>query len=238
MDESLKIAIIEDDDEDTRILKENLLRFSRENGIVFCISIFSTADYFLFSDDGRYDVVFLDIELPGTDGLTAAKKIRSRNEIIELVFCTSFSQYAIKGYEVKARDYLVKPYSYVALCMTLSNVLKAIQVKKDSFIEIVKSDSKWKINLNSIEYIECNGHHLYFHTIQGELECYGSLTKYLEKMNNQNFLRISSCLAVNFRFIEKVADDSVYIGRNRLPISRGMKKSFLEKLNCLINEGR
>jgi two-component system, LytTR family, response regulator LytT len=238
MDESLRIAIIEDNDEDAKRLKEQLLRFSHERGIDFHISIFSTADYFLFSEDENYDVAFLDIELPGTDGMTAARAIRNRNQKIEIVFCTSFSQFAIRGYEVHARDYLVKPFTYVALTMTLENVLKAVSSKKDSFIEICNNDTKRKINIHSIQYLECTGHHIYFHTTEGEMECYGSLSKYLEKLNNPNFIRISSSLAVNFVFIEKVADDSVYIGKVRLPISRGMKKSFLQKLNCRINEGR
>lgn len=67
---------------------------------------------FLEEYDSTYDIVFLDIEMPGSDGLTTAREIRGKDDAVAIIFITNMAQYAIHGYEVNAIDFMVKPVGY------------------------------------------------------------------------------------------------------------------------------
>ena len=67
-----------------------------------------------------YDIIFMDVEMPGLDGFGAAEKIRAVDADAVLVFVTNMAQYAIKGYEVDALDYVLKPVNYYQFCTKLS----------------------------------------------------------------------------------------------------------------------
>ena len=94
-----------------------------------------------------FDLVFLDIEMPGIDGITLAKRLRAVSENVQIVFLTSHIEYALEGYEVNALRYLVKPVDM----NKLSEVLKYIQ---DKNVRIVTSKSEYITRYNISDYEE------------------------------------------------------------------------------------
>ena len=99
-----------------------------------------------------FDLVFLDIEMPGIDGITLAKRLRAVSENVQIVFLTSHIEYALEGYEVNALRYLVKPVDM----NKLSEVLKYIQDKKNNSRQImIKQEGEdIVIDLSDIIYME------------------------------------------------------------------------------------
>ena len=106
------IAIVEDDKTQAASLKEYLLRYAAENGEAFAVKTFSNAVIFLEKYTAVYDVVFMDIKMPYLNGIAAAHKLRELDKGVLLFFITSLTQYAIRGYEVDALNYIVKPVEY------------------------------------------------------------------------------------------------------------------------------
>jgi len=106
------IAVIEDEDVHAAKLEENLSLYQKEYHCEFRVVRFRTAEDFLADYRSAYAVVFMDIQLPGMNGMEAAFKLRTLDKTVSLIFITSLSQYAQKGYEVDAVGYLLKPVSY------------------------------------------------------------------------------------------------------------------------------
>ena len=118
----LNVAIVEDDINASNKLVSFFDEFKKENDIDFNIKTFTNGESFLKEHD-KYDVVFMDIELPGMNGMETITKLRMINQNIIVVFVTNLAQYAIKGYEVNAFDFIVKPVSYYGFCLKLNRVL-------------------------------------------------------------------------------------------------------------------
>ena len=106
------IAIVDDDENIRQQLQSYLKKYTENFGEDFVVSEFSIPEAFLTNYKSNYDVVFMDIDMPGMNGLQAAKRLRELDEKVVLIFVTNLAQYAIKGYEVAATDFVVKPVEY------------------------------------------------------------------------------------------------------------------------------
>ena len=122
------VGIVEDEAESLATLKEGLARYQRETGVEFKTTCFRDAELFLTNYKPVYDIVFMDIMLPGMTGLEAAKRLRKYDEDVCLIFTTTMAQFALKGYEVNAQDYFVKPFAYYDLKMRLDRVIRKLHV--------------------------------------------------------------------------------------------------------------
>lgn len=106
-----RIAICDDEQLDIKYIKELLHIWQEETNISLQLETFTSAENFLFhyAEDKLYDIILLDIELGGMDGVTMAKKIRKENKTVQIIFISGYSDYIAEGYEVEALHYLLKP---------------------------------------------------------------------------------------------------------------------------------
>lgn len=113
----------------TMILKKyNLssLAMPKKNNLEYSSNIYRNGLDILSKYMPIYDIIFIDIEVPYVNGLKGAEKIRELDSVVILVFITNLKQYALKGYEVDAMDFLVKPISYTAFSTMMSRIMKRI----------------------------------------------------------------------------------------------------------------
>ena len=110
---SYRAAICDDSTTDAEFVGSILHQWAAERGIEVESERFASADAFLFryAEDKSFDLLLLDVEMPGTDGVTLAKTVRQENEAVQIVFITGYSDYIAEGYDVAALHYLVKPVS-------------------------------------------------------------------------------------------------------------------------------
>lgn len=123
------IAIVEDDKTQAESLKEYLLRYAAENGEAFAVKTFANAVVFLENYTAVYDVVFMDIKMPYLNGIAAAHKLRELDKNVLLFFITSLTQYAIRGYEVDALNYIVKPVEYNEFALKFRKAMDRLSEK-------------------------------------------------------------------------------------------------------------
>lgn len=233
----LSVAIVEDDEKDAKTLTSALMRYGKENSEEFRLKRFENAEKFLLDYRPVYDVVFMDIELSGTmDGLNAAKRMRRYDEDVALLFVTNMAQFAVKGYEVSALDYFIKPISYYDLKMRMDRIRRTRR-KSGVSINIPIDGGVRKVFSDDIHYIEVNNHTLYYHTVGGTLSARGSINEAEKALSASGFARCSISYLVNLRHCTEIRGGTVKVGGDDLRITRGKHKEFLYKLAETLNGG-
>lgn len=225
-----KIAIVEDNAAAAGKLDGFLKRYAEENREQFEITVFGDAFDFLDGYRQIYDMVFMDIELPGMDGMEAAGRLRQIDRKVTLIFVTNMAGFAVKGYEVDAADYVVKPVHYGDFELKLKRVI-ARHKEADEAILVVRQGGYLRLRLREIRYVEVRGHKLIFHTQDGEVSGSGTLLETEEKLKDKGFLRCNKCYLVNQKHIAAVEGYALIMsGGEELQISRPRKKAFMSEL--------
>ena len=229
----IKVAIVEDNAEDAERLKAYLKRFCEELKIEYDLSCFGNGMVFLDKMNGEFDIIILDIEMPMLDGMSTAKRIREIGSESNILFVTNMAQYALQGYEVEAKGYMLKPVLYFNFSEAMKKIVKNISASNAMQEDIVLNTKQGIriIKSSTLKYVEVLGHSLIFHTDNGDYRCGRKTLKELEKeLNCANFARCSSCFMVNVSYISvikgneiKLYDDTV------LCLSRGKKQDFIKK---------
>lgn len=111
----VRIKILEDDPADRDTLIECLRKYEREQGQSFSITAYDNPSDFMDNYHMDADLIFMDIELPGINGIETSHQLRAADPVVALVFITNMEQYAINGYEVDALDFVIKPINYYRL---------------------------------------------------------------------------------------------------------------------------
>ncbi len=226
----LRIAIVEDEQEAYHQLKKYILKIEQEQQLQFLLTHYCTGEDFLDKGACTHDIVFMDIEMPGMSGMEAAKKMRQKNDWTQLLFTTRLAQFAIKGYEVDAADFLVKPISYYDFAMKMQKVLRRVQKKNHLTIPVATKTGLQIIPFSDLMYVEVSGHRLYYHTVRGVIDACGALKDLAEKLKGKGAARCNSCYLVNLNFVSGLYKDTVTVGSDTLKISRSRKKEFLDAL--------
>ena len=228
----LNIAIVEDEKEMSNCLRDYLIKFFNEENISIDISIFDNGNIFLEKYKLNYNLIFLDIELPGMNGMETITKLRMINQNIIVVFVTNLAQYAIKGYEVNAFDFIVKPVSYYGFCLKLNRVLIRFNNNKDKILWInVSGVGKRKINISDLKYVEVIKHNIIYHTLHGDFQTRDTMQNVIENINDSRFVLCNRCYLVNLKFVSEIRQWSTIVGGDELQMSHLKKKEFVNEVN-------
>ena len=226
------IAIIEDDDSEYSVIKSQIDKFSEESdgAYEFDCRRFYDAVSFLQAYKPIYDIVFMDIGLPGINGFDAAKKLRAIDDSVLLIFVTNMSQFAVAGYEVSAFDFVVKPVRYGALRLKLMRALQKLDAEVDKKITVSSPEGMRVVPVSAIKYVEVMNHDIIYHTTLGDIKSYGSLKKTEAAIASESFIRCNSCYLVNLKYVTGVKEFTVFIGAEEIAISHAKKKEFMVAL--------
>lgn len=176
-----------------------------------------------------FDIVFLDIEMPETDGLELSRQLRKISSEVYIVFLTSHVEYAIKGYEVNALRYLLKPINGEALKEIIDYVSSKIYDGKALWVR--SEEREVKVKLDDILYIEALNQYVMIRTFGEEIRVRGMISDYEEKLINEDFFRIHRSYIVPLGKIVKTGCAEVILeGNVIIPLSRGKKKELNVKM--------
>lgn len=233
----INIAIIEDEEKTSRELQSFVDEFFTTKNEAYSIKSFDNAETFINSFKPSYNLVLVDINLPGMNGMDAIKEIRKFDSSVMVIFITSLAQYAVKGYEVSAFDFIVKPVNYYNFSLKLNRAYLNLKNQINSSIVLNNKSSMKKMDISSIYYIETNDHKLIFHTVDGTYETYASLKDYIGALSDHSFALCNQCYFVNLRYVQEVVDNYVTVGNDRLLISRPRRGEFIKALNLYFSKG-
>jgi DNA-binding LytR/AlgR family response regulator len=184
----------------------------------------------------RVDLLFLDIEMPGINGLDFFSSIPHPPKVI---FTTAYRNYAAQAFDVDAVDYLLKPISFERFLKAVNkffDLTKGASIveancETESYI-VLKSDKKnYKIKVDDILYIESMDDYVKVHTIQKVLVCYLRLSGFETMLNGGQFVRVHRAYIVNIKHIAMFTSCMVEIVGNQIPIGRNYREEVAKRLN-------
>lgn len=226
------IAIVEDRIESVDLIRDYLKRLTNENALQFDITIFRDGDEITSDYEAKYDIILMDIEMNRLNGMEAARKIRLLDHEVIIIFVTHSSHYAIKGYEVEALSYLLKPVPYFAFQQEILKSIERINKRQDKSL-LLKTDKGMKrVSNKEIVFIETMSHYLIIHTKSGDYTIKSTMKKMEEDLKDGKFVLCNSCYLVNLDEVTGVKGDFVIVNRAELKISRPRKKIFMDALTA------
>ena len=193
------------------------------------LNVFDSGDALLKAYKSVYDVVFFDIDMPGTNGIETARQIRARDASVAMLFVTNLAQYAINGYEVEAVDYIIKPINYYDFSLKFQKTLRAVQRNSGHSITIETAQGLRTLSTRSIAFIEILGHYLIYHTENEDFKTRGSMERQALALRPYGFCRIHKSYLVNLGQLAAVFPGEVLIGQTKLPVGRAYKNELLQE---------
>ena len=191
-----------------------------------------------FLKDNPVDLVFLDIQMPGQNGLEFAKSIPLKTLVI---FTTAYSEYALNSYEVEAIDYLIKPvklerfqkavskaWSYLNLLDKAHASGEVPTVADDYFF--VKADRKiFKVQFKDILFIEGLKDYVVLHTDEQRIITAMNIKTIHEQLPKHIFVRVSKSYVINVQQIASFDNNSVFIRKNEIPVGNAYRNYFFDE---------
>ena len=230
----INIALIDDNLNDLNTLKSFIDKYTEsdelDSHIEVNITTYNDPTLFLNENNFKYDLIFLDIEMPKINGISLAKRIREKDSNVGLVFITNMAQYAINGYEVSAIDYILKPLDYYDFALKFNKIINFVKRNISNYIYLKSVDNNLiKVDVNEIIYVEIFSHYLIYHLENREIKVRGTISEAENNLSNYYFSRISKSFLINLKHVINIKLDNVLLtGNIELIISRLRKKDFLE----------
>ncbi len=181
------------------------------------------------------DLIFLDIKMPDISGI---EFVNCLQQVPMIIFSTAYSEYAVKGFELNAVDYLLKPYSLVRFTQACN---KALELKKlrhvqqplngpssSPFLFIKTGYEQEKILLSDILYLEAEGNYVAYILKNRKLLCRQSILEALAQLPDRQFVRLHRSYVVAIDHIQKIGRQSVWIHAVEIPIGASYERTLVE----------
>ena len=234
----IRIAVVEDETEQAETILSMLKRYEKENDEPVAAEHFRDGLAFLESYTFRFDCVFMDIDMPHMNGMDCAVELRRTDKKVNLVFVTNLVGYAVKGYEVGALGYIVKPVRYAPLSVLLDKLAADRRKNREKEVVLRKGETMRRIPVSELYYVEVMAHDLIFHTKDGTVTSPGKMKDAETELSPHGFFRCHNSYLVNLQYVYGVGESDLLVGKERVPLSRRKKKEILEAVNDFLRGGR
>lgn len=230
----MRIAVCDDEEKYCLQVKNEIERICHSLDVV--VDLYSLGQELLKGfENCRYDIIFLDIEMPGMDGISLARNLRKKNEEVFLVFLTGHIEYALEGYEVNALRYLTKPVSEEKLREVLSYVKK--RQKDRHFLWLKTEAGEERVMISDILYLEAQDQNIVIYTEKSSYRVRYNIGEYEKELKEEGFYRIHRSYLAALGKIKGFGKREVFLeGDICLPVSRAREKGLRDALYEYVKE--
>lgn len=202
----MMVAIVDDE----KVIREQIRKLAVKYEPNCNIKTFETGEE-LLAEGKKYDLVFLDIQMEGINGIDTARVLREKQEDIVLIFITGVKEYVFEAFDVSAFHYLLKPVKEKKFAEVFQRAKKEVEKttkQKQEYLFIKTKNRSFTINRDNILYIENRGKKVEIHIGNKVIETYVAM-KELEKQLCGNFYRCHRGYLVNMAHIAEYENDSI-----------------------------
>lgn len=226
----IRIAIVEDEEYYVNQLTGYLEEYRKSEGEDFDITVYRDGDAITAEYKAQFDIILMDIQMKFVDGMTAAEEIRRMDAEVVIIFITNMTQYAIRGYEVDALDYILKPVAYFAFSQKLKRAVSRIKRRNSAYITLAVKGGIIRVNVADIYYVESAGHNLVYHTGSSSHLTSGTMKSAEEQLSGYGFSRGNTCYLINLAHVDGIQDKCAVVKGEKLQISRPKMNAFMQDL--------
>ncbi|BBH23253.1 DNA-binding response regulator [Paenibacillus baekrokdamisoli] len=215
------IAICDDEQIEVKYLSMLVNKWAAANGRIAVMDTFESAEAFLFryAENKSFDILLLDIEMGGMNGVELAQHIRHDNESVQIVFITGFPDFIAQGYEVSALHYLMKPVSEVKLFAVLDKASKNLNKIERAIMLNIGGESV-RIPVSSIICVEAAAHSVLITTTADPYDAKQSISEILNMLGD-SFIRCHRSYIVGLKYIKRITKTDVILDNGMaIPLSR------------------
>lgn len=233
--------IVDDEPLAHKILEKYIGKLDKLTVVHNCYSAIEAINYL---HQNKVDILFLDINMPELTGLEMLKTLNNPPAVI---LTTAYSEFALEGYEFGVLDYLLKPIRFGRFLkavnrffalQTTSNTDQTASIEPAKIVKkepptsfFIKVDGvQHKIQPTQIQYIEAYGNFVKIQLLNQQLLTASTMTNMMQKLDNDNFVRIHKSFIVNLKKIEKLEGNRLIIADKKLPIGTSYKQVVLQKI--------
>jgi Response regulator of the LytR/AlgR family len=225
----IKIAICDDTAEDIKLLSNALYTYDHSFEIITFTNGEALVDEFLDSKPS-VDILFLDIYMPGINGVETAQKISRERKDTKIIFISSSKEHYMQAYEVFAYNYILKPFDRERLYSVLDRAINEIKRESNHKISFSYKGTLHNVDCHEIMYLESRDKLILFHLADGStLQCYGKLDGVGKELPEQAFIRCHQSFIVNSTYITEMGENHFRVGQVVIGISKKHLKPAKDK---------
>jgi DNA-binding LytR/AlgR family response regulator len=224
----IKTAIVEDETFFAESLKKMFANYAKDGEYEFDIHRYGDGLSFLSDFHSDYDLILLDIQMPGINGMETAKRIRKTDSNVLIVFITNMAQYAVEGYNVHAYDFILKPINYDNFRMKFDRICNELRHRETyETMSLINRSVCRNIRISDIKYIEVVDHDVLFHLTAETFRFRATLGDIERRLDGKHFSRCNSCYLVNLKYMSEIKGEYAVVDGESLKISRSKRQEFL-----------
>lgn len=229
-----RIGICDDEMEFCTEIEEFVQKYAEKEKITVETEVFTSGEDFfeVMSDEKTFDLLFLDIELGGIDGVEVGRRLREKveNEAMQIVYVSSKESYAMQLFQIRPFDFLTKPVTMDKITRVLSEY-KRLFIDRNIFFTYNVGKSTYRISENDILYFQCEGKKIHVITTKDNREYYGKMADVEKQISMNKFCVVHKSYIVNINYVSEFCPNEVVMCNEvRIPISQSMRKKVREKI--------
>lgn len=232
----IKIAVCDDE---VSVLDQTIKILNNYKNVELEIDSYTSGEE-LLSSENRYDIILLDIDMNGMNGIETAKCIRAKDTQVKLIYITNYSDYSIFAFGVHAFAYLLKPVSQAELFAQLDEACLYGLPKKEHELQFATKEGIIRINTSQILYFEYLERQVIMHTTERLWHLQRRIADIASEMEQYGFTMPHKSFVVNLFAVKKIEGyDIILVDDSIIPLSQKKATMFRKILNqYLVREGR
>ena len=226
----MRIAICDDEKNIRELIANKVVKQYPDAEIIF----FQSGEELLLVDES-IDILFLDIQMSGIDGMETARELRKKDKSVILIFVTAVEEYVFQAFDVGAFNYIVKPIDDGKFSDVLHRAVDEWSAQninekepEERYVLINNSGVHTKVILDEIVYAEVFNRKVVIHKLDGEIEYYGKMSD-LESLAGDSFFRPHRAYLINFKYVEKYDATTIYLERGTVLMAKQNYPEFVKK---------
>ena len=225
-------AVCDDEKAMQNTLAVLLNEYGTQNGVNILIDKFENG-YDLLRSARKYDIVFMDFQMSGMDGIETSRKIRESNGDCTIIFISAYPEAALDSFEVGTFRFLKKPVDKQKLFRALDDYMKSVDL--DNLLMIKTKEGIWKIKISDIIYAEAKGKHTIIRTIGGCMEVFVHLKIIENKLPPKKFIRCHRAYVASFEHISNHSNSEIFFDNGeKALLGKVYTKKFKEEFKNYI----
>ena len=227
----IRTGICDDESRAREALKIQLEQLLREEDakVIYEFSSGEGLCAWLPKHAGELDLLFLDVEMGGMNGMETARRIRQSDNGLLIVFVTGYADFVFDGYSVQALDYVMKPVKRERLAQLMERVEEQLRRRSPQTLTIQNTEGLFRVAYEDILYCYSDRRQVTVVTQGREYPFYAKLDDVAQTLGS-GFVRIHQRYLVRAKAVSSIQGSEVCVGPDRLPISRGLRQQAMAEL--------